>query len=99
MKGEIITPPTPSWSYPVHLVGHVQHAVDDGLIVFLVIQKLWGADQTFSDDDHLMYHSRVKQINDNSLLFVIKGPAAILCVEDTTTDNIEVFLSLIWVKK
>lgn len=28
-------------SHPVHLVGHVQHAVDDGVIVLLVIQKLW----------------------------------------------------------
>lgn len=28
-------------SHPVHLVGHVQHAVDDGFVVLLVIQELW----------------------------------------------------------
>lgn len=38
-----------SQSHPVHLVGHVQHAVDDGFIVLLVIQELWGADMTFSE--------------------------------------------------
>ena len=27
-------------SHPVHLVGHIQHAVDDGGVVLLVVQKL-----------------------------------------------------------
>lgn len=39
-------------SYPVHLVGHVQHAVDDGLIVLLVIQKLKNTRKLLRADPH-----------------------------------------------